>query len=568
VVTTLHKNGSNWQFGECITNYQLPITDLKRDNYCMEKRLLLAIVLSILVLFLYNLYFYNMAEKRQKLYKKPVKHEEISSTPKIVKESFGAEMEKPILKIKEEDLILRTKLMEIKLNHDGGIKSWKLFKYKEKNGELVELVHSSKNYPLRILLGNNALIPIDFSTLNGRTKEFVYTHRDMPQLKVIKQFSCYPDSYAIDININIINNSELPLKDQDLSLEWESLANPPYGTTSHSIILDQECFIDGNMKKIKHKTKGLLDGVLCAIGLIPPVAPTDSIIVEEGKINWVAQDSQYFLNILLSNEFIERAIFTKKIDGRLIMSLVIPKIDILPYQSYSCKFKVYGGPKDIDILKSLSFGAERLTGIGALAGVVRWILKKLYVLTHNYGVSIILLTFIIKIILHPLTRKNFVMMKDMQKKMKALQPELEKLKEKHKDNKERLNLEMIELYKRYKINPLGGCLPLVLQIPVFFALFTALKQCIELRGADFLIWDDLSAKDPFFILPVLMGVTMFLQQKMTPVSDPTQAKMGTIMPIFFTFIFLQFPAGLVLYWLIQNILTIGEQYLINKGIEK
>jgi YidC/Oxa1 family membrane protein insertase len=390
----------------------------------------------------------------------------------------------------------------------------------------------------------------------------------MPQVKVIKQFSSYPDSYAIDVKIKVINNSQTHIKYQDLALQWHAPANPRHGTASHSIILGQVCFLDGKMKKIAHKAKGFLDDMLTAIGLIPYTPPEDSVRIEEGKISWIAQDSQYFLNILLPDEFVQRAIFIKKIDGSQIMSLVIPQINILPNQTLTFNFKVYGGPKDMEILKSLAFGAERLTGIGILAGVVRWILKKLYGLTHNYGVSIILLTVIIKVLLHPLTKKNFIMMKDMQKKMKALQPELDKLRQKHKDDKERLNREMMELYKRYKVNPLGGCLPLALQMPVFFALFTALNKCIELRGASFLIWRDLSDRDPLFILPILMGATMFIQQKMTPVADPKQAKIGTLMTIFFTFIFLTFPAGLVLYWLIQNILTIFEQYLINKGIEK
>lgn len=542
----------------------------------MEKRLLLAIVLSVLVLFLYNLYFYKEAEKRQKLYKKPAQQEEISSAPtlsipEIVEEAPVVERKKPALKIKEEELLLKTSLMEVKLNPEGRISSWKLFKFKEKNNELVELIHPpvvEDNYPLKVLLGNKEFIPTDFSILNGGQREFVYTSVDMPQVKIIKQISFYPDSYAINVNIMVVNDSETPLKDQEVTLQWESPPNPRHGTASHSVILEQKCFIDGKDKKIEHKSKGFLDGALSVIGLIPPVPPEDSVRVKEGKISWIAQDSQYFLNILLPDEFVERAIFIKKIDGRQIMSLVIPKLNILPHQSSSFKFKVYGGPKDIEILKSLAFGAERLTGIGILPGVIHWILKKLYCLTHNYGVSIILLTFIIKILLHPLTRKNFIVMKDMQKKMKALQPELTKLKEKHKNDKESLNREMMELYKQYKVNPLGGCLPLVLQMPVFFALFTALNKSIELRGASFLIWQDLSASDPLYILPILMGATMFIQQKMTPSVDPQQAKIGMMMTIVFTLIFLSFPVGLVLYWLIQNILTIAEQYLINKGIEK
>jgi len=532
----------------------------------MEKRLLLAIVLSVLVLFLYNLYFYKVAEKSQKLDRKSVSP--VVITPKILPEIPLVEREKSPLKIKPEELILKTNLMTIKLNQKGEISSWKLFKFKEKNGELVELVHPSKNYPLKVLLGEKEFTISDFSTLNGGEKEFVYTNRDIPGLKIKKQFSCLPDLYALDVKITVVNNSETTFKNQDLVLQWETPGNPRLGTASHSVILSQICFIDGKLKKIAHKASGLLDGVLSAIGLIPPVQPEDSVRIEEGNIGWIAHESKYFLNILLSNELVKKAIFTKKIAGEQIMSLVIPRIDILPAQTHSFKFQVYGGPKDMDILKSLTFGAERLTGIGVLAGVVRWILIKLYGLTHNYGLSIIFLTVIIKIILHPLTRKNFLVMKDMQKKMKALQPELEKLKEKHKHDKETLNREMMELYKRYKVNPLGGCLPLLLQMPIFFALFTALQKCIELRGANFLIWHDLSSSDPLFILPILMGATMFIQQKMTPSPDPNQAKIGTLMTIFFTFIFLSFPAGLVLYWLIQNILTIIEQYLIKKGIEK
>lgn len=539
----------------------------------MEKRLLLAIVLSVLILLLYNLYFYKEVGQRQQLDKKLPKKEEILSVPtpplpKSAKETLVLEKEKPELKIKPEALSIRTNQMQIKLNPRGEISSWKLFKFKEKNGELVELVHPSENYPLKVLLSDKEFSLTDFSTLNGGEKEFVFTHMDMPEVKMIKQFSFHPDSYALDIQLRVVNNSASPLKDKDLVLQWESPANPRHGTSAHSLILNQTCFINGKMKKIAHKTSGFLDSTLASIGLIPPIEPENSVRIEEGKINWIAHESQYFLNILLSNEFVEKAIFTKKIDGQQIMSLVIPKIDVLPGQTLSFKFKVYGGPKDIDVLKSLTFGAEHLTGIGMLAGVVHWILKKLYGLTHNYGISIILLTIIVKILLHPLTRKNFIMMKDMQKKMKMIQPELDKLKQKHKDDKESLNREMMELYKRYKVNPLGGCLPLVLQMPVFFALFTTLQKSIELRGASFLIWRDLSSSDSLFILPILMGATMFIQQKMTPTPDPNQAKIGQLMPIFFTFIFLTFPVGLVLYWLIQNILTICEQYLINKGIEK
>jgi YidC/Oxa1 family membrane protein insertase len=150
------------------------------------------------------------------------------------------------------------------------------------------------------------------------------------------------------------------------------------------------------------------------------------------------------------------------------------------------------------------------------------------------------------------------------KSLQALQPHIKRLKQMYKHDRERLNREIIELYKRHRVNPLGGCLPLLLQLPIFFALFTTLRSAIELRGAHFVLWlKDLSVKDPYYVLPILMGITMFIQQRMSGM-ESGQSKMFALMPILFTILFMNFPAGLVLYWLIQNILTIGQQCLIKK----
>ena len=183
----------------------------------------------------------------------------------------------------------------------------------------------------------------------------------------------------------------------------------------------------------------------------------------------------------------------------------------------------------------------------------------------NYGVAIILLTVIIKIIFWPLSHKSYKSMN----KMKKIQPLMADVREKYKDDREKMNQEMIRLYKTYKVNPAGGCLPMVLQIPVFIGLYQALLGAIEMRHASFivhlpftdLIWlADLSAKDPFYITPIIMGATMFLQQKMTPApGDPTQAKIMLFLPVIFTFVFLNFPAGLVVYWLVNNVLSIAQQ---------
>jgi len=199
---------------------------------------------------------------------------------------------------------------------------------------------------------------------------------------------------------------------------------------------------------------------------------------------------------------------------------------------------------------------------GIIAKPLLIILKFFYSFTRNYGVAIILLTFLIKIIFHPLSIKSFKSMKEMQR----LQPMIKEIKEKYKNDKERMNKEVMELYKRYRVNPLGGCLPMLIQFPVFIALYNALLNSIELRHTPFILWiKDLSAKDPYYVTPIIMGVTMLIQQRMTPhTGDPTQEKIMYIMPIVFTIMFLNFPSGLVLYWLVNNILSIGQQYFINK----
>jgi YidC/Oxa1 family membrane protein insertase len=186
----------------------------------------------------------------------------------------------------------------------------------------------------------------------------------------------------------------------------------------------------------------------------------------------------------------------------------------------------------------------------------------------NYGVAIIILTIIIKALFWPLSHKSYKSMEQMKK----LQPMMAKIREKHADDREKMNAEIMQLYKTYKVNPAGGCLPMLMQIPVFFALYQALLGAIELRHAAFIphlpftdmVWlADLSAKDPYYITPLIMGATMFLQQRMSPpMGDPMQAKIMMFMPVIFTFLFLNFPAGLVVYWLVNNVLSIGQQWLM------
>jgi YidC/Oxa1 family membrane protein insertase len=252
------------------------------------------------------------------------------------------------------------------------------------------------------------------------------------------------------------------------------------------------------------------------------------------------------------------------------LKLSSPSTRISPNTQQTFPFALYLGPKDMGDLEKGKGELGRVLSFGfwdPVAKPMLFILKLFYKFIPNYGLAIIFLSVLIKVVFWPLTHKGQKSMKEMQKGMQALQPKLAELKEKYKNNKDELNRRTMELYKTHKVNPLGGCLPLLIQFPVFIALYRVLLSSIELRHAPFIsFWiNDLATKDPTYISPLVMGASMFVQQKMTPTAgDPTQAKMMLLMPIVFTFMFLNFPSGLVFYWLVSNVLSIGQQYYINK----
>ena len=242
---------------------------------------------------------------------------------------------------------------------------------------------------------------------------------------------------------------------------------------------------------------------------------------------------------------------------------------VSPDAPVSLECTYYIGPKESKRLDAAPNHLDKALDYGFFSIVAKpliWLLQFLYAYVHNYGVAIILMTIIIKLIFWPLSQKSYRSMQQM----KQLQPLMVKIREKYADDKEAMNREVMQLYKTYKVNPAGGCLPILVQLPVFIGLYKALLNSIELRHAPFISslpftdipWlTDLASPDPFFITPLLMGATMLLQQKMTPTpGDPTQAKIMMLMPIIFTGLFLTFPSGLVVYWLVNNVISIGQQW--------
>ncbi|MBU1042038.1 MAG: membrane protein insertase YidC [Proteobacteria bacterium] len=288
---------------------------------------------------------------------------------------------------------------------------------------------------------------------------------------------------------------------------------------------------------------------------------------DKGNVNWGAIESNYFLMAILPGA--PEAQLSGLYKSGVFNMAVSQPASIAAGQTQVFKCSYYVGPADRAILADMPNKLAEAVDFGWFHIIAVPLLKLLnwfYKYVHNYGVAIILLTVLIKLIFWPLSQKSYKSMDQM----KRLQPMLTKLREKYADDKERLNQEVMQLYKTYKVNPAGGCLPMVVQIPVFFGLYKALLGSIELRHASFishvpftdLVWlADLSVKDPYYVTPLIMGATMFLQQKMTPTGgDPMQAKIMLFMPVVFTFMFLNFPAGLVVYWLVNNVLSIGQQW--------
>jgi YidC/Oxa1 family membrane protein insertase len=279
---------------------------------------------------------------------------------------------------------------------------------------------------------------------------------------------------------------------------------------------------------------------------------------------WVAVDNRYFLNAVIpqSKDTFDK-ILAKKENKKAPPTLVLYKDMPLKGSIAPILLKIYLGPKEIASLKEVDMNFESTIDFGMfgfLSKIALKILNFFYGLTSNFGWSIILLTMVIQVLVFPLTIKSF----KAQAAMKKLNPFIKEIQEKYKNDPKRLNMEMLNVYKTQKVNPLGGCLPMLLQIPIFWALFNALRNTYELRGAPWIFWvKDLSLHDPYYILPIVMGIGMLFQQKMVSVTaDPTQAKMMYLMPVIFTFMFLNFPAGLVLYWLTNSIISMIEQYFI------
>lgn len=296
----------------------------------------------------------------------------------------------------------------------------------------------------------------------------------------------------------------------------------------------------------------------------------DKPLKEKVNGGWIGIIQHYFLNAWVPDSAIENQISTVvSKQGFNIARVTSAAVIVAPKSSGKISASLYSGPKDQYRLEEVAPGLDLTVDYGWLwwiAQPIFWLLTKIHSVLGNWGFSIIAVTMLVKAAFFQLNAKAFTSMANMRK----VQPKLLALRERHADDKQKQSQAMMELYKTEKINPLGGCLPMLVQMPVFISLYWVLMESVELRHAPFILWiHDLAAMDPYFILPLIMGLSMFIQQRLNPPPpDPMQAKIMQWMPVMFTFFFLFFPAGLVLYWVVNNTLSIIQQYIITKRIEK
>ncbi len=288
------------------------------------------------------------------------------------------------------------------------------------------------------------------------------------------------------------------------------------------------------------------------------------------KAGWAAILQHYFVSAWIPNQDAENQLYTNTANGMGFIGYRGPVTVIPNGATETIKSSLWTGPKLQDQMAGVANHLDLTIDYGwawFIAKPLFWLLTFIQGIVSNWGLAIIGVTLVVKAILYPLTKAQYTSMA----KMRMLQPKLQEMRERFGDDRQRMSQEMMELYKKEKVNPLGGCLPILLQMPIFIALYWTFMEAVELRHAPFFGWiQDLSAQDPYYILPILMGGSMFLLQKMspTPVADPVQQKVMTFMPLIFMVFFLWFPAGLVLYWLVSNLITIVQQQWIYRVLEK
>ena len=421
------------------------------------------------------------------------------------------------------------------------------FRYVAESG-LVGVGGTAPNHHAELVPEQN-----DYALVPGTDRLDVRLHwRDESGVRIVKIFEFARDSYEVGVRYRIDNQSSLP---------WNGQAY-------------------GQFRRVPPEDSGGLGTIYTYTGAVlsSPDKPYEKIdfddmesedLDREVRDGWMAMIQHYFASAWIPERSMVARYYTKVLPGReFLAGLIGPPVKVAPGRSGETRLKLYAGPKVQDRLEAAAPGLKRTVDYGWLFFIAQPLYIALWFIhsyAGNWGWAIILLTCLIKLAFYHLSAASYRSMARMRK----LSPKIQSLRDRHAGDRQKMNQAMMDLYRKEKINPLGGCLPIVVQIPVFIALYWVLLETVELRHASFVFWlKDLASHDPFFVLPVLMGASMFLQQRMSPTPpDPIQAKVMMFLPIIFTGFFLFFPSGLVLYWLVNNLLSIAQQWAITRQIE-
>lgn len=529
----------------------------------MEKRLILAIVLSFLVLFLYQALFVKKEPPQEPISLTAVEMEKKPEQEIIQKDTLipsEPPEEKDFLPISdqaEEQIIIDTSLFQAAWSNKGAIlKSWRLKKHKDENEEDLELIsiHSAEMNKYPFLLStedpsfdniiNNSLYKSSKYKLElkeGQRGEIRFDYADEKGTRVEKIFTFEGGKYEFDIQINVWKKGQRV----EPRLAWgPGFGNPSPEAQKQRFGSGSGIAVYSAGKVFRHQER--------------KYNPEKNFY---NFVNWVAYEDNYFTALFLTSPQKTSAAFLKEEKDQAsfyFLSLNYPQ-------------KALIAPKDIDVLSEFGYDTKKMIKFGLfgfIAEILLKAIKSIHNVIPNWGLCIIILTFITKLLFFPLTyssTRSMSKMQDLQPKIKALRAKYKKAKQDIAQRR-KMNEEIMKLYKENGVNPAGGCLPMLIQLPIFWGFFRLLMISIEFRHSPFILWiTDLSVKDPYYVTPILMGITQFINQKMTPTSaDPTQQRMMLIMPVVMTIFFMNFQSGLVLYWLTSNILQIGQQYIMNR----
>jgi YidC/Oxa1 family membrane protein insertase len=553
-----------------------------------QARLLIAIVLSAVVFLVWQFFFVDRQEIQKSVPKtaQPPAKTEPAQPYTVTQEGAGTETtltksagtETPVAQPGEiaKFITVDTSLYTARISEKGaGLTSFILKNYRETVAEdspLKEIIPPQSIFETVLLgydgksiagLDNAAFstnLNVDTIRVKAESQKISFFWKSDSGVVIEKAYSFSPDSYVIGLDVTIKNGSDRSIQDKLYVALKGKVPNDKrvYGFEGPSALVNDD------LEEVD----------------IDDIADKNTYT---GSLKWITLQDRYFMTSLISDHAEDASMRLYVKEGGLIEAQYLnPVSDIRPGTQQTYQYSLFFGPRSMKILGEVGHDLSKALNFGFFDIIAKpcvWLMNKLYAVIPNYGIAIIILTILIKLILWPLGSKSYKSMSEMKK----IQPLMKEIREKYKSDKKKMNEEVMSLYRTYKINPLGGCLPMVVQLPVFFALYRMLYQAIELRHAPFFLWiDDLSAPDrlgrlpidhiPFMeppygipVLTIIMGATMLLQQKMSPpMGDPTQAKMMMFMPLIFTVIFINFSSGLVLYWLVNNILSISQQYYIQK----